>query len=157
MIVALPRTGTTLLEQMLDRHPDISGIGEYEGMQVIGNLATSSGLWPSALSSDDRARREGVAQDLSRRRGISASCIGEVDTRQESSLVALASADCGGDSIHCRDRDHKESKRLSHQHIPRQLPSEIVRVDWINGVDSARWQCASVDCSHGTRSTWSRT
>ena len=30
-VVGLPRSGTTLLEQMLDRHPAISGIGEYEG------------------------------------------------------------------------------------------------------------------------------
>ena len=51
MIVALPRSGTTLLEQMLDRHPMISGIGEYEGVQAIGELATASGLWPQDLAS----------------------------------------------------------------------------------------------------------
>ena len=50
MIVALPRSGTTLLEQMLDRHPAITGIGEYEGVQAIGEIATASGLWPNDLS-----------------------------------------------------------------------------------------------------------
>lgn len=44
MIVGLPRSGTTLLEQMLDRHPAVTGIGEYPGTQAIGELATASGL-----------------------------------------------------------------------------------------------------------------
>ena len=35
LISALPRSGTTLLEQMLDRHPAISGIGEYGGTWAI--------------------------------------------------------------------------------------------------------------------------
>lgn len=50
MIVALPRSGTTLLEQMLDRHPAITGIGEYEGVQALGEMATASGMGPSDLS-----------------------------------------------------------------------------------------------------------
>lgn len=50
MIVGLPRSGTTLLEQMLDRHPAITGIGEYEGVQTLGDLATASGLLPDELS-----------------------------------------------------------------------------------------------------------
>lgn len=49
LIAALPRSGTTLLEQMLDRHPMISGIGEYEGIDRIAEGAVSSGRWPKGL------------------------------------------------------------------------------------------------------------
>ena len=30
-VVGMPRSGSTLLEQMLDRHPFVGGIGEYDG------------------------------------------------------------------------------------------------------------------------------
>ena len=36
MVVGLPRCGTTLLEQMLDGHSKISGIGEYDGVETWG-------------------------------------------------------------------------------------------------------------------------
>jgi len=49
LIAALPRSGTTLLEQMLDRHPAVSGIGEYEGIDRIANGVVSSGRWPKGL------------------------------------------------------------------------------------------------------------
>ncbi len=49
LIAALPRSGTTLLEQMLDRHPSISGIGEYEGVDRIAEGVVSSGRWPKGL------------------------------------------------------------------------------------------------------------
>ncbi len=49
MIVGLPRSGTTLVEQMLDRHPLIAGIGEYEGISDIGDALVSRGLWPARL------------------------------------------------------------------------------------------------------------
>jgi hypothetical protein len=49
MVVSLPRSGTTLLEQMLDAHPQICGIGEYEGIKVMGDEMLSSGLWPWGL------------------------------------------------------------------------------------------------------------
>ena len=45
-VVALPRSGTTLLEQMLDAHPAISGIGEYEGVKSVGDGLLGTGLWP---------------------------------------------------------------------------------------------------------------
>ena len=45
----MPRSGTTLLEQMLDRHPGISGIGEYEGVQQMGSGLISAGVWPRDL------------------------------------------------------------------------------------------------------------
>lgn len=49
MVVALPRSGTTLLEQMLDSHPDISGIGEYDGVNLLGQELQARGAWPSGL------------------------------------------------------------------------------------------------------------
>ncbi|MBU3727842.1 MAG: hypothetical protein FGM37_01125 [Phycisphaerales bacterium] len=49
IIVGLPRSGTTLLEQMLDRHPSIGGIGEYEGIERLGETLVSRGLWPRSL------------------------------------------------------------------------------------------------------------
>ncbi len=43
MVVGLPRCGTTLLEQMLDGHSKISGIGEYDGVEFIGQAIASTG------------------------------------------------------------------------------------------------------------------
>lgn len=59
-IVALPRSGTTLLEQMLDRHPAITGIGEYEGLRRLGQDLESAIAWPTGLPQLDGA----TAQDL---------------------------------------------------------------------------------------------
>jgi tetratricopeptide (TPR) repeat protein len=51
LVVGLPRSGTTLLEQMLDRHTEISGIGEYEGIdRIVGDLV-SIGAWPRRTAS----------------------------------------------------------------------------------------------------------
>jgi hypothetical protein len=50
-VVGMPRSGTTLLEQMLDRHPSISGIGEYEGIFAIQESLVGLGLWPRDLRS----------------------------------------------------------------------------------------------------------
>ncbi len=49
MVVGLPRSGTTLLEQMLDRHPAICGIGEYEGIDRMGDAVVNTGRWPRGL------------------------------------------------------------------------------------------------------------
>jgi hypothetical protein len=46
LIVGLPRSGTTLLEQMLDRHPAVGGIGEYEGIDVVAEGLIRAGVWP---------------------------------------------------------------------------------------------------------------
>ena len=51
LVVSLPRSGTTLLEQMLDRHPKVTGIGEYDGIPNLGDDLLSSGLWPEGLAS----------------------------------------------------------------------------------------------------------
>jgi thioredoxin-like negative regulator of GroEL len=49
LVVALGRSGTTLLEQMLDRHPEISGIGEFEGTLDLHVGTVSLGLGPATL------------------------------------------------------------------------------------------------------------
>ncbi len=43
LVVGLPRSGTTLLEQMLDSHPQICGIGEYDGVEIIAQGIASTG------------------------------------------------------------------------------------------------------------------
>jgi tetratricopeptide (TPR) repeat protein len=48
-VAGLPRSGTTLLEQMLDQHPAMVGIGEYEGLDLVRGQLTSRGLWPGRL------------------------------------------------------------------------------------------------------------
>lgn len=58
-VSGLPRSGTTLLEQMLDRHPAVVGIGEYEGIDLVREQLTSRGLWPGRLQElSDEAIRE---------------------------------------------------------------------------------------------------
>ncbi len=49
MVVGLPRSGTTLLAQMLDRHPSVCSIGEYEGIDRVGEALVSLGRWPRDL------------------------------------------------------------------------------------------------------------
>ncbi len=48
-IVGLPRSGTTLLAQMLDAHPAVAGIGEHEGLGVLAEALTTAGVWPYRL------------------------------------------------------------------------------------------------------------
>jgi hypothetical protein len=49
-IAAMPRSGTTLLEQMLDRHPAIGGIGEFDGLDHVCRTLFDGGLWPTRPS-----------------------------------------------------------------------------------------------------------
>ena len=63
LVVGMPRSGTTLLEQMLDRHPDISGIGEYDGVTNIGNAVQSAGAWPGGLGILDTAAAKQMQND----------------------------------------------------------------------------------------------
>lgn len=72
-MLSLPRSGTTLVEQMLDRHPSVSGIGEYEGtirmrrdVEALGiGVDTLDRLLPADAS---RLRREYFAEAESRAR-----------------------------------------------------------------------------------------
>ena len=54
IVVALPRSGTTLLEQMLDRHPAIGGIGEYDGVNRVAHALASLGATARRLASLQR-------------------------------------------------------------------------------------------------------
>ncbi len=55
MVVGLPRCGSTLLEQMLDSHSQISGIGEFDGVDVIAASLISTGRWPRSINLLPRA------------------------------------------------------------------------------------------------------
>jgi len=52
-IVGLPRSGTSLLEQMLDSHPEINAIGEFDGLKEIIHTMTSQNVSPYQLLSLD--------------------------------------------------------------------------------------------------------
>ena len=56
MIAGLPRAGTTLIEQMLDAHPEVSGIGEFDGVRRLASGITATGIDFAALGSIDRER-----------------------------------------------------------------------------------------------------
>ena len=63
LVAALPRSGTTLIEQMFDRHPQISGIGEYQGVRVIGEGALMSGYWPGEIARAPQAQLQAWQDD----------------------------------------------------------------------------------------------
>jgi len=56
LIAGLPRSGTTLIEQMLDAHPSVSGIGEFDGVRRLAQGIASSGIDCASLPMLDRAR-----------------------------------------------------------------------------------------------------
>ena len=64
LVAGLPRSGTTLLEQMLDRHPAVGGIGEFEGVTVKPNhleAARACGDAPGEVADLDAAMAHGRA------------------------------------------------------------------------------------------------
>lgn len=48
-LAGLPRCGTSLVEQMLDRHPAIRGLGESAAIGAIATTFTSLGGWPQGV------------------------------------------------------------------------------------------------------------
>lgn len=62
LVVGAPRSGTTLLEQMLDRHPAISGIGEYDGIHTLGQQCVAAGVWPDQWAGLDHASATAMQQ-----------------------------------------------------------------------------------------------
>lgn len=62
-VVGMPRSGTTLLEQMLDRHPEVRGIGEYEGLFNLRQELVARGVWPERLRSLPAAEAAALAAD----------------------------------------------------------------------------------------------
>lgn len=72
-MLSLPRSGTTLVEQMLDRHPLLSGIGEYEGAVRMRRGVEALGIEVGALdrllpADASRLRREYFTEAESRAR-----------------------------------------------------------------------------------------
>jgi len=61
-IVGMPRSGTTLLEQMLDGHPAVHGIGEYQGINGIARALVAQGVWPDQLQSLSAPRLAALQQ-----------------------------------------------------------------------------------------------
>ena len=63
MVVGMPRSGTTLLEQMLDRHHAVGGIGEFEGLLALGHGIAGEGLWPDRIASLTPAKARELQRD----------------------------------------------------------------------------------------------
>jgi len=71
-IVGMPRTGTSLLEQMLDRHPLVSGAGELQaGVDMAEGLGPA---WPERLTTLDDAALSRLAAHW---RASAAAVVGE--------------------------------------------------------------------------------
>jgi hypothetical protein len=49
LISAVPRSGTTLLEQMLDLHPAVTGVGELPAVEALAAGITALGGWPEGV------------------------------------------------------------------------------------------------------------
>jgi hypothetical protein len=70
ILVGLPRSGTTLLGQMLDNHPEIQAIGEFDGLKEIIHTMTSQNVSPYQLLQLDERSVEalrGIYRDGARR------------------------------------------------------------------------------------------
>ncbi|MCE2884509.1 MAG: sulfotransferase [Planctomycetaceae bacterium] len=122
LVIGLPRSGTTLVEQMLDRHPAISGIGEYEGVWAIREGLAAAGHWPDGLrtlSTDVAARlsREYLDGAAARRRDGAAWTF-DKSLYQWRLLPALAAVLPGAAYVHIErePRDCAISMHLSNFH-----------------------------------------
>ena len=49
-IIGMPRSGTTLMEQMISAHPEVLGCGELAGMEIIESEFERSGINPYAVN-----------------------------------------------------------------------------------------------------------
>ena len=122
IVVGLPRSGTTLLEQMLDRHPAISGIGEYEGTFAIRESLIGLGLWPlnlRTLTASDAARLSAeYLQGAHARRRAGAAWTFDKSLHQWRLLPALATVLPGAVFLHIErnPRDCAISMHVSNFH-----------------------------------------
>ena len=62
-IAGLPRSGTTLLEQIIDAHPDTAGIGELSTIDIMGDMIKSDYPWPGSLGEIDEPLADQMARD----------------------------------------------------------------------------------------------
>ncbi len=67
LICALPRGGTTLVESIIDAHPEGAGIGESDELDSASLLCAGSRGYPEGLVEPDGRRCEQVARELDRR------------------------------------------------------------------------------------------
>ena len=122
MVIAMPRSGTTLLEQMLDRHPAISGIGEYEGTRLLSDALTSAGRAGKGLAQLTRAEANDLQRDFlsdaRRRKRPGASWMFDKNLRGWRHLPAIAAVLPGTRCITVRrdPRDTAISILLSYFH-----------------------------------------
>ena len=122
LIAGLPRSGTTLLEQMLDRHPSVSGIGEYEGLPQARSVLMRTGMWPGGLANAPTEAIRAAAQIYLHgavpRRRTGASWMIDKSLMVWNSLPAVAIALPGAACFHiARDpRDCAISIYLSNMH-----------------------------------------
>lgn len=120
MLVALPRSGTTLLEQMLDAHPAVSGIGEYEGMRFLAESLAAMSRTGRALAQLTRPEairlQRSFLDDALRRRRRGAKWMLDKNLRAWRLLPALAAVLPGTRCLHVvRDpRDMAISIHLSY-------------------------------------------
>jgi len=65
-IIGMPRSGTSLVEQILSSHPDVYGAGELRCMGEIANrpnLATASGPYPQGMPELEASDVDNLAQE----------------------------------------------------------------------------------------------
>ena len=120
MMVALPRSGTTLIEQMLDAHPAVSGIGEYDGTRFLGESLAAMGRTGRALAQLTRPEairlQRAYLDGAERRRRAGARFMLDKTLRAWRLLPALAAVLPGTRCLHVvRDpRDMAVSIHLSY-------------------------------------------
>ena len=61
-VLGLPRSGTTLLEQMLDGHPSVCGIGEFQGLTLLSRELGEQGCGAEQLTCLSGQRRSALAR-----------------------------------------------------------------------------------------------
>ena len=136
LMCAMPRSGTTLLEQMLDRHPAISGIGEYGGTSAVFAGLRRQPAWPRHPD-DVPAEAYGALQQLylagaARNRRPDARWAFDKNLRTWLTLPEIA-ATLPGAACTVVERDPRDlatSLYLSHFHIGQQ--------GWTTSLDSIR-------------------
>jgi hypothetical protein len=61
-VLGLPRSGTTLLEQMLDGHPSVCGLGEFQGLTLLSRELGEQGIGAAQLAGLSGQRRSALGR-----------------------------------------------------------------------------------------------